>query len=258
MGHAGPLFLTWAYLQPEDMDEIMAMKSKADKRKRLADFLGIDKEDGLPTEILKDFHWINYDFCISSGFSAEKTAAFVSIMRLVQEESSSRRLGVQEAFDEQFKPWLLKHGVQRPPFSVGVFTFEEITLLTEFAMGTFFRHYKLYTYAYVPHRVLEFQGMPSGCPAPTAPPEAELKDEDVVAPEDQPELAFIFRAQEEARAREMADAMLEELDLESRGPEVKSALEKRIAAMMSRFDEKLRAQDENFDTLMKESTSDDA
>jgi len=38
---------------------------------------------------------------------------------------NGRRLGVQEAFDELFKPWLLKHGVQRPPFSVGVFTFEE-------------------------------------------------------------------------------------------------------------------------------------
>lgn len=256
MGVNSPLFLTWAYLSPGDLDEIANMKSKTTVRERLSECLGIDKDEGFPTEILRDFHYQNYNFCNSSGLGPEKTAAFISIMKMVQEESITRRLGVQEAFDELFKPWVLKHGVQRPPFSIGVFTFEDIRLLTEYATGTFFKHYGLYQYAYSSHRELDLQVMPSGC-SPAMPPHSDMSiDNEVENPEDVPELAFVFQEEKEKKTREMCDAMLEELErdqrLGERGQEVKNVLERKLGDMMKRFDAKLQVQDEKFQTLVDE------
>ena len=39
---------------------------------------------------------------------------------------------------------LLAHAVQRPPHSVGVFTLKEAQLITDFALNSYYRHFKLY------------------------------------------------------------------------------------------------------------------
>lgn len=45
---------------------------------------------------------------------------------------------------EFFKELLLRHSVQRPPFSVGLFSFQEMKAITEWMMDSYYRHYKLY------------------------------------------------------------------------------------------------------------------
>jgi hypothetical protein len=47
-----------------------------------------------------------------------------------------------------FKGLLLAHSVQRPPYSIGLFTFSEMKAILEWALDTYFRHYKLYMYAF--------------------------------------------------------------------------------------------------------------
>ena len=39
---------------------------------------------------------------------------------------------------------LLTHSVQRPPYSVGIFTLHDMQQLTEYFTDTYFRHYNLY------------------------------------------------------------------------------------------------------------------
>jgi hypothetical protein len=43
-----------------------------------------------------------------------------------------------------FKQLLLRHSVQRPPYSVGLFSFQELKAITEWMMDSYYRHYKLY------------------------------------------------------------------------------------------------------------------
>jgi hypothetical protein len=38
--------------------------------------------------------------------------------------------------------------VQRPPYSVGVFTLAEIKCINDYVLNGFFRHYKLYRYVF--------------------------------------------------------------------------------------------------------------
>lgn len=57
------------------------------------------------------------------------------------------RLTVKRSF-YQFKEWMLQHSVQRPPFSVGVFSLEEMKLIVDWMLESYYRHYKLYMYAF--------------------------------------------------------------------------------------------------------------
>ena len=48
------------------------------------------------------------------------------------------------------KQILKKHCLQRPPYSIFIFTEEEASSLTNFMLRTFFRHYSLYEYSFKP------------------------------------------------------------------------------------------------------------
>jgi len=250
-----PLFLTEAYLSRSALEGISTLHSKAEIKVALAEALGIDRDGGYPTEILKDFYFNNYTFCAQNKFDLEKTGTYLSIMKLVQEESARSRLGPTECFDSLFKPWLLKHAVQRPPLGVQIFSFEDCKLLTEYTLNTFFRHYKLYAYVYVPHRELEFLGKTSQV-SESIPWNFELREEDLMQdPRELPELAYVFKDEQEKRARAMADDMFAELDrqgLGQQGQEVRTIVDRKVGALMATYEQKLAEQDQKFEAMIIE------
>ncbi|KAF4707881.1 hypothetical protein FOZ63_014834 [Perkinsus olseni] len=81
-------------------------------------------------------------------------------MKEVYSQAILHRMDVSTAFS-LFRRLLLKHSVQRPPFSIRVFTLEEVKKITEFAVNTFFTHYKLYVYMNIPHRQLVVHSSPA-------------------------------------------------------------------------------------------------
>lgn len=66
-------------------------------------------------------------------------------------------LKVDRSF-ENFKELLLTHSVQRPPFSIGLFTFTEMKAIMAWALDTYYRHYKLYMYAFTDRCVGQLGG----------------------------------------------------------------------------------------------------
>lgn len=239
---ARELFLTYTDISEEQLAQIKATKSKAEQKQMLHICMQIDQTEGFRTEILKDFHFHNYAFCQSKGFTAEKTSTFLSIMKVLQEDTCLRRLTMDEAFGV-FKGWLLKHSVQRPPFSVGVFTYEDVTAVTEFVHNTYFRHYKLWMYVYVTHRNIELCVRSDELVPPPELP-ARLLPQDEVDPREQPELRSVFEPAE-AMTEEMYKQMEDQVP-ESKTDRVKRMLEERIGALMKDFEEKLKEQDERF------------
>ena len=55
-----------------------------------------------------------------------------------------------------FKSLLVGHSVDRPPWSVQVFSLEDVKLITEYVTNTYYRHYKLYNYAFNKRQILNF------------------------------------------------------------------------------------------------------
>merc|ERR1712118_401759 len=220
----------------EHLTQIEKITSKCDIKNMLHSCMNVDQSEGYRTEILKEFHFHNYSFCKTQGFTAEKTSTFLSIMKVMFEEVCLLKLQMDDAFNS-FKGWLLKHSVQRPPFSVGVFTFEDVKAITEFVHNTFFRHYKLWMYAYVTHRDVELRVRADDL-IPPPPPLAGLKGSAVVDPKDQPELRAMFEHAEALNAEMFMQQ--EALNYETKAERVKRILENRISDLMANFETQLK------------------
>eukprot|EP00746_Dinoflagellata_sp_MGD_P128310 gnl/MRDRNA2_/MRDRNA2_62699_c0_seq1.p1 gnl/MRDRNA2_/MRDRNA2_62699_c0~~gnl/MRDRNA2_/MRDRNA2_62699_c0_seq1.p1 ORF type:complete len:256 (-),score=57.92 gnl/MRDRNA2_/MRDRNA2_62699_c0_seq1:49-816(-) len=244
---ARPLFLTFTDVTEEQLTHLATITSKGDIKHILHSCMNVDQSEGYRTEILKEFHFHNYSFCKTQRFNAEKTSTYLSIMKVMFEEVCLRRLTMDEAFNF-FKGWLLKHSVQRPPFSVGVFTFEDVKAITEYVHNTFFRHYKLWKYAYVTHRDVELRVRADDL-VPPAPQTRGLKGSNIVDPKEQPELRSMFE-HAEALNQEML-LQQEALNTETKAERVKRLLESRIGDLMKNFDEQLKEQDERFMALVE-------
>ena len=69
------------------------------------------------------------------------------------------------------KQILKKHTLQRPPYSIFIFTEAEASEIINFLLRTFFRHYSLYEYSFKPKIDLILM---------TLPPESEQKDSKLI------------------------------------------------------------------------------
>ena len=61
------------------------------------------------------------------------------------------------------RQYLADHSIQRPPFSIAIFTQREVQLIQEFALETFLRHFSLYEFAFNPRVELILRTDPVMC-----------------------------------------------------------------------------------------------
>lgn len=239
-----PLFLTFTDLTEEAMERLEAAETKSAVRQILKECMKIDQDEGFRTEILADMHYHNYSFCMARGFSPDKTSTLLSIMRLVLEEAVSRRLVLDSAFDV-FKEWLLKHGVARPPYSVGVFSYDDVKVITEYAHETFFRHYRLYMYVYMMHCDIDFQVDDAGRGAIALPIRpAQLRvDCEVGDPRSVPELAHLFRPSETEQLQESLRQIHERNKPEDKQAIIKRKVEEGVRKLVDTFETKVKDQE---------------
>lgn len=248
----GPVFLKFVDLSEEALEEIARLDTKAEVREVLKKNMGIDQSDGFRKEILCDLHYHNYSFCVSREFTADKISCFLSIMKRVLEEAVEKKLPVGEAFNV-FKAWLLKHSVERPPWSIAVYTFDDVQAITDYVHGTFFRHYKLYMYAYMTRCDINFRVDRRGSAGIVPPkrPEPLLAsfEED---PKEQPEFKHLFAKSEQELAAEALRKLQEGADKpEDRAALIKRKVEEGVKDLMEDFEEKLKAQDERFKEMLE-------
>lgn len=228
---------------------MVAAETKAAVRQILASCLKVDQSPGILTEILTDFHYHNYSFCITRDFNVLKISTFLSIMKYVLEESVRSRLTMDSAFDE-FKEQLLKHAVERPPWSVGIFSFNDVKAVMDYAHNTFFRHFKLYMYSFRTScdvQIVLDEGFRGAASKPLA--LAPLLEIYEVEPHKQPEFAHLFKAAE-ADAAEQSRAAADELPSDKNSV-IKRRVEEGIKQLKEKFERKLKEQDDKFKQMME-------
>jgi hypothetical protein len=78
-----------------------------------------------------DFYFYNYAFAKQQSFSHEKISTFFAIMK--------RNLGADikhnskgDVSFERFQESILKHAVERPPASVGIFSTEDVRAMVDY------------------------------------------------------------------------------------------------------------------------------
>ena len=100
--------------------------------------------------IIIDFHFYNIAFAKRAGFTQEKVSTFCSIMQtLLETDMGAKFRTVDESFAE-LKGMLLRHSVQRPPWSIGIFSKDDVKSIVDFVANGYIRHFKLYRYCLSP------------------------------------------------------------------------------------------------------------
>eukprot|EP00966_Prymnesium_polylepis_P055365 1280449-Prymnesium_polylepis.1 len=141
-------FLLWSELSPESLSRLEASADEPATLQALADLLSTeDMDDPLKRAVMLELHLNSLYFARKQGFSSEKTSALFSTIKRNHDEMAEAFLPPHKSWD-YFKTILLTHAVQRPPHSFGIFSRREANLITQFVLDTYYRHFKLYRYAF--------------------------------------------------------------------------------------------------------------
>lgn len=150
-------------------------------------------------DILLDYFAFLVSFSRKHRLTDEKASALLSIAKRVHERSTEEVLTLEKSL-ATLKALLLKHSVHRPPYSVGVFTLQELELIVAYMLDTYYRHYHLYQHVYVPEFVMgATQTHPNDTVevAPTPPPLSEA----ITEAQREAQLAEARKAEEAERQR---------------------------------------------------------
>ncbi|XP_038059400.1 coiled-coil domain-containing protein 189-like isoform X2 [Patiria miniata] len=163
----------WADLDATQSEAIINAASLEEVRSLLADqFKLTDLDDNSASSILLDLYYYTVQFALNKGFNKEQLSAFFSIVKKTHEVCSETPFGNLEQTYNYFKELVLCHAVKRPPWSINLFSPDQVHQITEYVLNTYFRHYKLYKYVFTPMVRLDLSISYAGMPETPVPSEA--------------------------------------------------------------------------------------
>ena len=235
-------FLVFTTVSQLQVSEFLKATEVTVLRERLSDVFSLKGGDEL-NEVLIDFHMNNFTFTKKQRFTPAKMSCFLAVMDYVLHESLSLRLSNQASYD-LFKGLLLKHSIERSPWSIAVFTLDEVKAMTDYVLVTFLRHYSMYLHIFNPHLELtietkeRFEGK--------FPPVLRIEEGQPVNPRDVPSLEdYLEPLPEEAKGEGDAQGQESEAEDYSLDP-VQRMLNAELRALRKEMEEQMKKQDEEF------------
>ncbi|XP_066519518.1 coiled-coil domain-containing protein 189 isoform X2 [Hoplias malabaricus] len=146
--------LLWEDLSNSDMEEIEKAEFTADIERILCHALRIE----LPEPrlgILLQLYTNIVIFCREQNFNREQTSVLLSIVKNVHQHNTETPLNNMDQCFTYCTELLLCHSVRRPPFSISLFSSEQMTKVLKYFINTYMRHYVLYKYIFTPQMYLD-------------------------------------------------------------------------------------------------------
>ncbi|XP_077350158.1 cilia- and flagella-associated protein 119 [Lithobates pipiens] len=151
-----PHICLWRDLTLSDMETLERVESAEDVRRALSHLLSPEEKVCEPrASALLDLYYFTVRFCRDNGFTREQTSCLFSIMKEIHGTCVETSLGNVDECYQYFKELLLCHAVHRPPFSIAVFTQQQLPHISDYVLNTYFRHFKLYKYVFTPQVCLD-------------------------------------------------------------------------------------------------------
>lgn len=239
----------WSDLTSEDLDILFCATNNENLMSVIADICKLKDDNDLKSQILLEFFFHSIQFAKQKGMNYAQTSAMFSIMKSVHNMCVSTPYNNNKATFQYFKDLLVKHSLQRPPYSVGIFTINQVQAITDYALNTYFRHFDMYKYAFTPKVRVDISLHYDGIPA-TPEPEPELEPETAPAEQALPEESVSVEVEEkavEADAPEMKQ--LKDMIQQTMGAELKQ-VQGRLEKMILEQDSKLSRQVEAIEESM--------
>ncbi|XP_066433272.1 cilia- and flagella-associated protein 119 isoform X4 [Eleutherodactylus coqui] len=128
-----------------DLEKLERAQSNEDVRRALSEVLGVRSGPcDVRASALLDLHYYTLRFCWDCGFSAEQTSCVFSIVKEIHAACVGSTLGDVTECYRHCQQLLLCHAVSRPPFSINLFSPQELLHIRDYILNTYFRHFKLY------------------------------------------------------------------------------------------------------------------
>jgi len=182
--------VVWADLTVDAVDRLNESLNADHIKQVLADIFMLDNyKDNIKIGIIMDLYYYTLQYARQMTFTPEKTSAFFSIVKKVFEVCIETPFGNLDHTFEYFKDLIHCHSINRPPYSIELFTPDEVRKITEYTINTFFRHFKMYKYAFTPlvrlDLTINYIGMPPSPPPSEGEidPDSQVLEDDVKVPE---------------------------------------------------------------------------
>ncbi|XP_046889059.1 coiled-coil domain-containing protein 189 isoform X1 [Hypomesus transpacificus] len=201
-----PRVLLWADVSYNDMDEIDNIKSIPELERTLCRVLAVDFSEPRKGVLLELFvHTVL--FCRENKFNREQTSALISIVKNMHQANTETPLNNVDHCFAYCSELLLCHSVrvcrlkystqrtlpllphftlvnyfsffcfpQRPPFSINLFSCDQVTHILKYLLNSYIKHFNLYKYIFTPQVRLDLTLCYSGMPDVEDPPSPELLD----------------------------------------------------------------------------------
>lgn len=239
-------FLVFTAVSQQQVADFLSASDLPSLRSQLSSAFSLQPGDPL-TEVLIDFHSNNLSFTRKEHFTPEKISCFLAVMDYVLHESLRLRLSNQAAYD-LFKGLVLKHSIERSPWSIAVFTLDDLKAMTDYVLVTFLRHYSMYLHIFNPHLELTietkepFEGR--------FPPVLPIQEGQVANPRDLPVLEdYLEPLPEENKGEQDLEAGESEAEDYTLDP-VQRMLNAELKALRKEMEEQMKKQDEDFLTKL--------
>ncbi|XP_042364197.1 coiled-coil domain-containing protein 189, partial [Plectropomus leopardus] len=211
-----------------DMEEIDKMQSIPDLESALCSVFGVDLPE--PNRgVLLELYVQMVLFCRKCSFKREQTSALLSIIKALHEANTETPLNNIEQCFKYCKELLLCHSIRRPPFSINLFSSEEVNCILKYIHNNYMRHYKLYKYIFTPQVKLDLSLTYSGIPHQDDPTTKDFSA---------PDVENVTKEETEPKtdsAPQMQEASTEESERATPGfkSELKTLIEKEVREQMT-------------------------
>lgn len=142
---------TWEDLSFSDAEQLLEICSDTENlQAQLSSRLGRGENGKSDKQALIELDLFTYAilFCKKHAFSPEQLSAFFTILKSVHSMCISTPYdNFQDSF-VYFRELLLRHSVHRPPFSTSLYGLTKVKAITDYVLSTYFKHFKLYKYAF--------------------------------------------------------------------------------------------------------------
>lgn len=139
----------WSDLSVSDMDLINEASTAEKVRQELARIFDMgDYEEDPKTEVLMELYFNVIQFARTKYLSKEQTSCLFSIVKKTHEVAMETPYGNLMQTFRYFEGLVLCHSVKRPPYSIDIFKPDEVRMVVQFVLDTYFRHFKMYKFVF--------------------------------------------------------------------------------------------------------------
>ena len=128
---------------------------------KLEKILGLDmtedRRELKRLHITKDLYYNAITFARRENLNPQQLSAMFTIIKTIHKLCISTSYDNISVCYQTMKDLLISHSVHRPPFSIQLYSLEQVRNIMEYILQSYFRHFKLYKYAFTKRVLLDLK-----------------------------------------------------------------------------------------------------